>query len=386
VPKVRAQVDKPQGRHRSRWRWVGVALLILAALLVAARTAMPTAVRWYVNRTIDQNPLYDGNIGEIDIHLWRGAYTINQIRIVKTTGNVPVPFFAAKQVDLAIQWNALLHGKLVGRVLMVAPELNFVDDREASNAQTGDGGPWLKMIRDLFPFRINNTLIRDGSVHFRAFHTEPPVDVYLSQLNGSIDNLTNIRDDTAPLIATVSARGRAMDQADFEYEMKLNPFSYYPQFELGVRLLGLDVTKTNALARAYGAFDFEKGWFDLVVELSARGGQLQGYVKPLFRDAQVFSLRNDIREENVLQTFWEALVGVTTQVLKNPPRNQFGTVVPLRGDVSGPRTDILQTVGNVLYNAFIRAYLPRLEGISDVNGLHFDPGQVSDPLSAGERS
>ena len=63
---------------------------------------------------------------------------------------------------------------------MDEPELNFVDAPDESSGQSGEGGPWLKMLDDLFPFRINSAIVRNGSVHFRAFQTNPPVDVYLS--------------------------------------------------------------------------------------------------------------------------------------------------------------------------------------------------------------
>ena len=56
---------------------------------------------------------------------------------------------------------------------------------------------------------------------------------------------------------------------------------------MGMRLLGLDVTRLNDLAVSYGKFDFERGWFDLVVEAEAREGQVNGYVKPLFRNLQL---------------------------------------------------------------------------------------------------
>src|SRR5581483_8119443 len=195
-------------------------------LLVAVRLALPSALRWYVNRTIDESPLYDGEIGSIDVHLWRGAYSINDVRLVKTTGNVPVPLFSAKRVDLAIQWDALMQRRIVGRLLIEHPQLNFVDAEDESKSQTGAGGPWLDIVRQLFPFKINRAEIRDGEIHFRAFHTDPPVDVYLSQLDASIHNLTNIRDETTPHFARVEATAKAMDQAKFEFQMKFNPFSY----------------------------------------------------------------------------------------------------------------------------------------------------------------
>ncbi len=347
---------------------------------------MPWAVRDYVNRTLDRNQLYSGKIGPVKIHLWRGAYSIQDVHISKTTGNVPVPLFTAKQVDFAVQWHNLVHGKIVGRILIDQPELNFVDAPSAGESQTGAGGPWLQMIRDLFPFKINSAIVRNGSVHFRTFQSEKPVDVYISQLQASIDNLGNIRDETKPLVSTVQAGGLVMDQAKLEYKMTLDPFSYHPTFHMALRLLGLDVTKLNDLALAYGKFDFKRGWLDLVVETDSKEGQLNGYVKPLFRNLKVFSVGQDIKEDSVLQFFWQALVGAVTSVLKNQPHDQFGTLVPFSGSVSGTTsTDTLATIGNVLRNAFVRAYLPRLEsGQQEVDGLKFEPADISSPSSSGE--
>ena len=372
---------------RRLWRIIGVCLLILAVLGGIARAIMPWAVRDYVNRTLDRNPMYAGKIGDVRIQLWRGAYSIEDITISKTTGNVPVPFFAAKRVDFAIQWDALLHRKVVGRVLMQEAELNFVDAPTEGEDQTGAGGPWLQLIRDLFPFKINSAIVKNGAIHFRAFATETPVDVYLSNVEASIDNLSNIQDDTNPLISTVQAKGLAMDQAKFEFKMTLDPFAYRPTFHMAMRLLGLDVTKINTLALAYGKFDFKRGWFDLVVEADAKEGQLAGYAKPLFRNLKVFSLAEDVKEDNLLQFFWQALVGAATTIFKNQPRDQVGTLIPFSGDLSrSTSTDILATIGNLLRNAFVRAYLPRLEGGQEsVEGLTFEPPEFEDPISAGDR-
>jgi hypothetical protein len=176
----------------------------------------------------------------------------------------------------------------------------------------------------------------------------------------------------------VSVKALAMDHARVEYEMKLDPFSYRPTFQLAVRLLGLDVTRTNALARAYGNFDFEHGWFDLVMELDSKEGAVTGYVKPLFRDLKIFDPRKD--SANPLQMFWEALVGIAASVFRNPARNQVGTLVPLNGSIENPDTDYLSAIGNLLRNAFVRAYLPKFRGTAnEIEGLKFEPGSVTDP-------
>jgi hypothetical protein len=371
---------------RRRWRRAGLILAALAALLLIARGTLPIWVRWYVNRKIDQSPLYDGQIGEIDIHLWKGAYSIHDIRLNKTTGNVPLPLFWAKRVDFSLQWNALSKRRFVGQMFLQEPQINFIAAQDDSRSQTGIGGPWLKIIRDLSPFKVNEAIVRNGSIHFRAIDAEPPVDVYLSYVDGQIKNLTNIDDQLTPLASTVSFRALAMDQAKVEYEMKLDPFSYRPTFQLATRMLALDVEKLNALAKAYGGFTFEAGWFDLVIEADAKEGGIEGYVKPLFRNLVIFDPRKDAADGNLLQLFWEALVGATAEIFKNQRRDQFGTRIRFTGELRDSQINLIEVIGNVLRNAFVRAYLPRLRHVApDISELQFDPGDVSDEPIAIEQ-
>lgn len=382
---------RPEKAQRKKHHWlrgIGFVLLVLIIILGIVRLMLPWAVHRYVNSALERNSLYSGTIGDVKIHLWRGAYSIQEIRLNKTTGNVPVPFFAAKEVDFAIQWNALWHRKIVGRIAMQQPEINFVDAPDPEESQSGSGAPWLQMIRDLFPFQINSANIYNGSVHFRAYQTSKPFDIYLSQVEGSIENLGNVSDTTTPLNATVHVTATAMDEAKLELKMTLDPFSYRPTFHLGLRLLGLDVTKINDFALSYGKFDFKRGWFDLVIEADSKEGQLTGYVKPLFRNLQVFSVSQDIKEDNPLQFFWQALVGFTTNILKNRTRDQFGTLIPFSADeTSSTSTDIMATIGNILRNAFVRAYLPRLENQEQtVGNLQFSAPDFTENLSTSDEA
>jgi hypothetical protein len=386
-----SEKSKPPGNESgpgppSKRRWLrnlGIGVLMMAILLGVGRIFLPNIVRHYVNRTLDRNVQYEGRVGNVEVHLWRGAYSIRDIKISKRTGTVPVPFFAAKRLDFAIQWNALLHRRIVARFLMDQPELNFVSESDETESQTGSGGPWLQMIRDLSPFKVNSAVVQEGSVHFRAYKSQKPVDIYLSHVNATVDDLGNIRNQTNPMVTTVQAAAMAMDQAKLDFKMTLDPFSYRPSFHLAVRLLGLDVTKLNDFALAYGKFDFKRGWFDLIVEADAKEGQLNGYIKPLFRHLKVFSLTADLSEDRVLQFFWQALLGGTTTIFKNFSRDQFGTLIPFTADTSRTTTaDILGTIGNVLRNAFVRAYLPRLEPGQDTEeNLQFEAPSFNESLS-----
>src|SRR5262249_1463753 len=118
---------KSIAKKRRRWlRGLGIFLLLIVALVGVARLLLPSELRKYVNRTLDRNQLYEGRIGDVQVHLLRGAYSIHDVKISQRTGNVPVPLLAARRIDFAVQWNALMHGRIVGQFTMQEPELNFV--------------------------------------------------------------------------------------------------------------------------------------------------------------------------------------------------------------------------------------------------------------------
>ncbi|MDB5325665.1 MAG: hypothetical protein JWM57_1234 [Phycisphaerales bacterium] len=378
----KAKAIKKWKRWRRIRRTLGVFVVLFIIAAVIGRIYLASWVTWYVNRTIDRNPQYKGKIASIDIHLYKGQYSINKITLSKRTGDATAPLFECERLDLAVDWNALLKRTIKAKAFIEKPRINFVAEATPGQNQTGasaGAGPWLGILRDLSPFDINSATVHNGSLHFVAPDRVPIVDVFLDQLNAEVQNLTNIQNRTNPLNATVDLTGRAMKSGQLECHVKFNPFSYQPSFQLALRLLRLDVTETNAFTEAYGAFNFERGTFDLVIELSATEGLLDGYVKPLFRHLQIVGPR-DFRGGNLINGFWQALLGVVELPFQNAARDQFGTQIPVSGDFTTPKPDLLTTIGNVLRNAFIRAYLPRLEGGStDMSGLVFKPGTALDP-------
>jgi hypothetical protein len=50
--------------------------------------------------------------------LWRGAYQIGDLHIFKQNGDIPVPFFSARKIDLSLQWSELIHGSMVSSIAL----------------------------------------------------------------------------------------------------------------------------------------------------------------------------------------------------------------------------------------------------------------------------
>src|SRR5579864_3776787 len=94
-----SQTEKSSSPDHKKHRGRTFILITAAVLAVAAivRACLPWIVRDYVNRTLDRDPMYAGRIGPVEIHLLHGAYSVRDVRINKTTGNVPIPLIAAKR-------------------------------------------------------------------------------------------------------------------------------------------------------------------------------------------------------------------------------------------------------------------------------------------------
>jgi hypothetical protein len=338
-------------------------LLVLAALLIAARVAMPWFVLRYVNQKINEMPGYGGHINDVDIHLWRGAYTVRRIDIVKTDGDVPVPFFAAPDIDFSVEWRALFQGSLVAKIVFDRPVINFVAGPTEETSQVGVDKPWLSVIKDLFPLDINRCEVLDGAVHYRDFHSKPKIDLEIDRIHMLMTNLTNSSKLSKTLIANIEVTARVFKSGRLGAKVRLDPRPDKATFDLAATIEPIPLETLNDFTKAYAAFDFEKGTFAFATELAAKDGHVEGYMKPIFDGIVIADLKDAVR--NPLKLVWESFVGGVTRLLRNQPRNRFATKIPISGDFDAPRIAVLPMLGNLFKNEFVRAYQGNLDGSID---------------------
>lgn len=346
----------------SRYRFKKKQLIFWVSLVVAlilARAFMPMAVTSYVNHVLQRIPNYRGSIKEIDIHLWRGAYQIHDLRLDKKSEEIFVPFFRCSTLDLSVQWKALFEGALVGELLFDQPELNFVDGSTPEEKQLEIEESWQDRLRELFPLQINRFEIRNGTITFRNPNSKPPVDLRMEAMNVLGKNLTNSEDLNKKLMASVQADGRVLKEGYFKMNLALNLLEKQPTFDLDAELREVPVTGLNDFLLAYGNVDAESGRFDLFVEAMAAKGQIKGYVKPFFRDFVVLSAKEDFK--NPFQAIWESIVALTTTIFQNQPKDQLATRIPFEGKVDDPNINIFVLIGNILRNAFIQALALKID-------------------------
>ncbi len=341
-------------------------LTVLLILLIAVRAALPWWIERYVNRTLDRIPDYDGRIGDVDLALFRGAYSIEDIKIVKTTGKVPVPFFEAPLVDFSLQWGAIFQGKLVGEIVLDQPIINFVNAPNPQASQISIDDEWLRVVKDLFPFRINRFEIDNGQVHFRDFHHDPKVDVTMTRVNIIGKNFSNTREAAQGLVASIEARGLVEDQAEAKAKVHIAPAERAPTFNLDASLRNLALVKLNDFLKAYVGVDAEAGTVSVDSELAADKEGFRGYIKPLVQDAKILEIENDA--DNPLQLIWESIVALGAEIFENQRHEQIGTRIEISGKFDDSHISTWESILGVLRNAFVRAFKPGVENEVGLKG------------------
>jgi hypothetical protein len=345
------------GFTRHRVLWISVAAVIV--LLIAGRLALPYVVKRYVNNTLQGLNGYAGSVADIDISLWRGAYEIRELDIRKTGGKVPVPFVSAETVDLSVEWSALLHGRIVAKINLFDPKVNFVSAKKPEKKQTKVDESWTDTVKSLVPFDINRVGIHNGQIHYRDFDADPRVDVFIQKFNATVRNLTNSDKFGNTLYATFDGSALAMGSGKIQFKGSLDPYAAKPTFAFLFSLNDLQLKQLNPFLRAYASVDAEGGTFAMDAEFKASRGKFDGYVKPFIKDLKVLTWKED---QNVFNKLWEGTVQLIGDLFENHSKDRIATRIPFHGTVDNPSPNLLATIGGIIQNAFLKALQRGLEG------------------------
>lgn len=347
-------------------KWIILVLVIV--LLIAIRMALPYIIKNYVNKTIDGLESYSGQIADIDLYLFRGAYTIDSLEITKTGDSIPVPFIEISRIDLSVHWKALLKGEVVGEVLMEKPALNFAVAAKNGNAkQDGSEADWVQTLDELLPLQLNLFQINGGKITFKNFTTDSKVDLYVDSLYLTATNLSNVTDKQAKLPSTVKATGNSLGGGQLALDAKMNIMKDIPDMDVDFKFENVDLTAFNSFVQAYTKTDVEKGEFNLYTEIAVDSGQITGYVKPVIENLTIANW--DKEDEGFSGKVWESVVGGITELFENQPKDQLATRVEINGNFNNPDVGVWNVIWNAFKNAFVEALSKRVDNSIDISAL-----------------
>jgi uncharacterized protein DUF748 len=338
-------------------------------LLIAARIALPYILLRLVNKELQTLHGYTGHVDDIDVALIRGAYKIKSIKLEKTGGKVPVPFFSAPLIDLSLQWEALFHGRIVGKIEVDQPVLNFVKGPTEATSQTQIDSSWTDVVKKLMPLKLNKFEIVEGQIHYRDFHSKPTFDIYTKQVHILAENLNNAEKNKELLPSTITASADVYG-GKATASMKMDALAKTPTFDGKAKLEGLNLANLNNFIDAFAKFDIKSGEISIYTEAAAKEGKITGYTKPIIKHLKVLNWEKD--KDKPVKIVYEAVVEAVAWVFKNHNKEQLATKVEFEGNIKNPNIDIWYLIGQVLRNAFIQALYPSLENSININSVGGD--------------
>lgn len=346
-------------------------LLGIAILLISIRIILPYVVLHYANKTLANMKGYFGHIEDIDLSIYRGAYTINDIYLNKTDSitKKQTDFFKAKNIELSIDWGSIIQGYFVSEMQFDSPVLIFTKDKVELSDIKKDTNYFRKLLKDFMPLKVNRFEVFDGDLHYMDNTSKPNVDVSLTQTHIIAFNLSNVMDDKIELPATVTANASAYE-GTFTLDMKLNALNVNPTFDLNAEFKNTNLVLLNDFFKAYGNFDVHRGNFELYTEMAAKEGKFKGYVKPIIKDLKVVGPED--RPDTFFNKLWERIVGSTGIIFKNQKENQIATKIDIEGDFNNPKTNTIEVIWEVFRNAFIKALDPNIDYDIDINSVKTD--------------
>jgi hypothetical protein len=293
-------------------------------------------------------------------------------RVEYTIDNVPLSAFdpEIRQINIAVSG-----GRLSSRGLLeYSPKVTRVEVDNATIDGVAVGYLHAPATQEAEAKRVKETgkaiekqnnrpavdiAVREFDVNHSSFsYTDktatPNYRLYLSSADIALKNLSN-HQQQGP--ADLSLKGKFMGSGDTDISGNFLASAKGPAFDVNIAIKNTDLPSLNDLLRAYGKFDVAAGQISVFSEVNVRDANIDGYVKPIFSNLEVYNYQKD-KNTGVLHQAKELAIGGASHIFKNYSTQQVATDVDLKGKLTSPDISTWQALVQVLHNAFVQAILP----------------------------
>lgn len=373
---TQSETNTHSGKPRPWRRRTLVGVLVVLVVVFVARLLAPYYVKRAVDKRLSQIPGYSGQVDSVALHLWRGAYRIDGMRIVKTGDKVSEPFFSADRIDFSVDWREIFRGRLVSQIYIENGHLNFQRGPDEESTQLSADNRWQDVINDLFPIDITLLDISGGVLRFVDTTHTPKVDITVSELKVSATGLRNRptkEGDEFP--AKIDISGVTIGHGRFKLFAKAEPLADKAHFQMAMELKRVSLPALNDFLKAYTGVEVSNGQFEVFAQMAMANDHYEGYVKPFFSDLSFDDLKDE--DKSLGHKLWKAVVSTVAELAKNKDSKQIATRIPFSGEADGLDIHTWKSIENGLHHGFVKALSQGFEGTTN-------PDHVASPATPGK--
>jgi hypothetical protein len=205
--------------------------------------------------------------------------------------------------------------------------------------------------------RADQVRLTHGTLGFVNRAARPDYRLFLDGAEVHVQNFSN---QLTQGTAAAKVTGKFMGSGQTVVGASFRPETKGPDFALAASIENTQMPALNPLLRAYGKLDVVGGFFSVYTEMRVKNRAVQGYVKPLIRELDVYDAHQD-QGKNLFQQLYEAAAGGISKLLENFPRDEVATQADIGGPLDNPQASTWQVVVTLIQNAFFKAILPGFE-------------------------
>ncbi|HEY8924333.1 MAG TPA: DUF748 domain-containing protein [Polyangia bacterium] len=286
----------------------------------------------------------------------------------------------AQWSEIAVKARKDAHAKeVVSSIRVVKPKLRIFhaapppDEAKAKEGEDGESGkPPVAprpdetidlgaVLRKLTPLDVDHIDVLDGQVAFIDTSRRERPELWLHDLELSVENLTTRVHLTEGLPVLMTASATVANGGTLSLFVTVDPFEHGLTFSGRVALVGLRTADLYRFIEPATDLQAPEGSVDMFIEFDCRNGELTGGVKPVLKNVKI---RPDDKGPFTVLKAWIADAAVKLVSDRVPGRNAVTTVVPIRGTLTGPDVQVWPAIFGVMRNAFVQgltsgfAYLP----------------------------
>jgi Domain of Unknown Function (DUF748) len=199
--------------------------------------------------------------------------------------------------------------------------------------------------------------LTDATVGFVNKDTTPNYRVFIANTNLTIANFSNQKSEG---YGEAHLTGRFMGSGQTAVDLVMRAENKGPDFSLNARIENTDLRAMNDVLRGHAKVDVASGVLSVFSEIVVKNGRVQGYVKPLFKDLDVYDEGQD-DDKKLGAKLKEKAADLVAKVFKNRKRDEVATIGKLEGPLENPRASTWEVLVNLVRNAFFEAILPGFE-------------------------
>jgi hypothetical protein len=256
-----------------------------------------------------------------------------------------------KDGDAVVSAIKLVQPKI--RILHAAPppeDASAAQKKKEQPAPPSEAVDLNELLHKITPLDVDHIDILDGEVAFVDTSRQERPELWLHDLQLSVENLTNrVRlTEGRPVLLTASAT--LAKSGAVSILITADPFEKGLTFSGRAAIVGLQTAELYRFIEPATKMQAPEGTIDLFVEFDCRNGQLTGGVKPVLKNVKI---RPDDKGFFTTLKAWATDLAIKLFSDRVPDRNAVATVIPIKGTLAGPDVDLWPAIFGVMRNAFV---------------------------------